>query len=164
MSNKITISVLILIIGAISYYIYLKRSNKVIFFNRKNSVKIKEIYSGSSIQTLNKNIPKPFKGFTISFGILIDTFFFNDGKWRHLMHKGDEFQNTEFLKWNDVKKIKNQAPGVWLHPNLNIIRVAFRINNKLVCDIMSNEKDICPDCGCECPCECEDCDCCASGP
>ena len=40
----------------------------------------------------------------------------------------------------------------------------FRIDNKLVCAIMSDEKDICPDCGCMCPCECEDCDCCASGP
>ena len=71
-----------------------------------NSIKIKQIYSGSLLETLNENIPKPFNGMTISFGILIDTFFFNDKKWRHIMHKGDSFQNTEFNKWEDVKKSK----------------------------------------------------------
>lgn len=138
MSNKTTIIILIIITLALSYFIYLERTKKILFFDRMNSIKIKQIYSGSSMETLNKNIPKPFNGMTISFGILIDTFFFNDGMWRHIMHKGDSFQNTEFKKWKDVKKIKNQFPGVWLNPEINSIRIAFLVNNKLEHKDISN--------------------------
>lgn len=49
--------------------------------------------------------------FTYSFWMLVDSMEYNYGKWKHVFHRGNK---TSF---------PNRAPGVWLHPETNTLRV-----------------------------------------
>ena len=49
--------------------------------------------------------------FTYGFWILIEGFDYKKGEWKHIFHKGN------------ASSYPNRAPGVWLHPNRNDIRV-----------------------------------------
>ena len=49
--------------------------------------------------------------FTYSFWMVIESMEYNFGKWKHVFHRGNK---TSF---------PNRAPGVWLHPEQNTIRV-----------------------------------------
>ena len=49
--------------------------------------------------------------FTYSFWIMINDLDHNRGKWKHIFHKGNS------------SSYPNRAPGVWLHPNTNKMRV-----------------------------------------
>ena len=134
--GKEIIVTLILLIAILIYLVRRERQSKLIFLNRKNSVVIDEIDTGSSVEVLSRNVPKSFNGMTLSFWIYIDTFYMNDGYWRHIMHKGGFFDNVSMEKWKDVKKIKQQFPGVWLHPNINNLRVTYQTNKGLdYCDL-----------------------------
>lgn len=135
MGKEIVVT-LILIIAIVIYLIFRERKKKFIFLSRKNSVVIDEIDTGSSVEVLSRNVPKLFNGMTLSFWIYIDTFYMNDGYWRHIMHKGSSFDNVSMEKWKDVKKVKKQFPGVWLHPNINNLRVTYQTTNGIdYCDL-----------------------------
>ena len=49
--------------------------------------------------------------FSYSFWMVIESMEYNFGKWKHVFHRGNK---TSF---------PNRAPGVWLHPEQNTIRV-----------------------------------------
>ena len=49
--------------------------------------------------------------FTYGFWILLQGFDYKKGEWKHIFHKGN------------ASSYPNRAPGVWLHPNKNDIRV-----------------------------------------
>lgn len=49
--------------------------------------------------------------FTYSFWFLLEGFDYKKGEWKHMFHKGN------------ASSYPNRAPGVWLHPNKNDIRV-----------------------------------------
>ena len=49
--------------------------------------------------------------FTYSFWMSVDSMEYNYGKWKHVFHRGNK---TSF---------PNRAPGVWLHPETNTLRV-----------------------------------------
>ena len=49
--------------------------------------------------------------YTYSFWMLVDSMEYNYGKWKHVFHRGNK---TSF---------PNRAPGVWLHPETNTLRV-----------------------------------------
>ena len=52
------------------------------------------------------------------------------------MYKGSSFDNVSMEKWKDVKKVKKQFPGVWLHPNINNLRVTYQTTNGIdYCDL-----------------------------
>ena len=88
------------------------------------------MYSGSPREILEKNLPKPINGFTLSFWINIESFFFKDGLWRHILHRGDLYNNKKFCNWKQVSQI-NQSLGVWLHPDDNTIRFCFKADSRL---------------------------------
>jgi len=48
--------------------------------------------------------------FTYDFWLLIETFDYKPGQWKHVFHKGN------------ASGYPNRAPGVWLHPSTNAIR------------------------------------------
>lgn len=48
--------------------------------------------------------------FTYDFWLLIETFDYKPGEWKHIFHKGN------------ASGYPNRAPGVWLHPSNNAIR------------------------------------------
>ena len=59
--------------------------------------------------------------FTYSFWMLItDLKNVNDGKWKHVFHKGSE------------NFYPNRAPGVWIHPNTNSLRVYMNTFNNIL--------------------------------
>lgn len=86
--------------------------------------------SGNPREMLEKNLPKPINGFTLNFWIKIDTFFFKNGLWRHILHRGDDFNNKKFCSWDQIEKI-NQSLGIWLHPDDNSIRLCYKADNNL---------------------------------
>ena len=49
--------------------------------------------------------------FTYSFWMVIESMEYNFGKWKHVFHRGNK---TSF---------PNRAPGVWIHPEQNTLRV-----------------------------------------
>ena len=49
--------------------------------------------------------------FTYSFWMLIMDIGYNNGKWKHVFHKGND------------SSYPNRAPGVWLHPTKNSLRI-----------------------------------------
>ena len=49
--------------------------------------------------------------FTYGFWFLIDNFEYKKGEWKHMFHKGNS------------SSYPNRAPGVWVHPDRNSIRV-----------------------------------------
>ena len=49
--------------------------------------------------------------FSYSFWMYINNWATNEGKWKHIMHKGNE------------SGVPLQAPGFWLHPNENTLRI-----------------------------------------
>ena len=57
--------------------------------------------------------------FTYSLWIYIDDFTTNEGKWKHILHKGN--QDT----W------PNRAPALFLHPNENTLRVYMNTFSKI---------------------------------
>jgi hypothetical protein len=49
--------------------------------------------------------------FSYSFWIEIEDFTYKSGQWKHVFHKGN------------ASSYPNRAPGVWIHPNSNALRV-----------------------------------------
>ena len=49
--------------------------------------------------------------FTYSFWLMIEGYDYKSGEWKHVFHKGDP------------NSYPNRAPGVWLHPATNAMRV-----------------------------------------
>ena len=55
--------------------------------------------------------------FTYSFWMVIESMEYNFGKWKHIFHRGNK---TSF---------PNRAPGLWIHPESNTIRVYLNTYN-----------------------------------
>ena len=58
--------------------------------------------------------------FSYQFWFLIEDFSYNSGKWKHMFHKGN------------ASSYPNRAPGVWIHPNTNSIRVYMNTQEKIL--------------------------------
>ena len=58
--------------------------------------------------------------FSYQFWFLIEDFSYNSGKWKHMFHKGN------------ASSYPNRAPGVWIHPNTNTIRVYMNTQEKIL--------------------------------
>lgn len=66
--------------------------------------------------------------FTYSFWMLItDLNNVNEGKWKHVFHKGSE------------NFYPNRAPGVWIHPNTNKLRVYMNTFNNILTNVDVND-------------------------
>jgi hypothetical protein len=58
--------------------------------------------------------------FTYSFWFLIDNFDYKKGEWKHMFHKGND------------SSYPNRAPGVWIHPNTNSLRVYMNTQDNIL--------------------------------
>lgn len=58
--------------------------------------------------------------FSYSFWIEIEDFNYKSGQWKHIFHKGNS------------SSYPNRAPGVWIHPNTNAIRVYMNTQDKIL--------------------------------
>jgi hypothetical protein len=74
----------------------------------------------------NKKTPKIHRSegqngieFTYSLWMLIDDFNYKQSDWKHVFHKGNESAYPAI------------APGVWIHPNKNMLRVYMNTHKKI---------------------------------
>ena len=58
--------------------------------------------------------------FTYSMWLVVENFVYKQGKWKHIFHKGN---NTAY---------PNQAPGVWLKPDQNALRIYMNTHEKIL--------------------------------
>ena len=80
--------------------------------NAKNSLVISQDPENENSITLNRSSGE--NGgieYSYSFWLLIENYIYKKGEWKHIFHKGN---STSY---------PNRAPGVWLHPNQNSLRV-----------------------------------------
>lgn len=130
MFKIIFIVIIIIIIIALVYIIF----NHSFYTNRTKY--IKEGTHASIIKYNNPTIIKipPIKShnITYSFWLNITDFYFNNNKWKHIFHCGTDINNKTFDSWEDIStNIPNQYIGVWMHPNINNIRVCLNSKNGL---------------------------------
>jgi hypothetical protein len=92
-----------------------------------------EIQSSSNKYTLEGDIvvlPKNGFDYSVSFWFYIKDYYENYNIWRHVLHKGSapRENNIEHKKWDNLtQEIQEQSPGIWLHPNINSLRIAFTV-------------------------------------
>ena len=89
--------------------------------NAKNSLNIPQDPSDpNSIPTNRSDNETDGTEFTYSLWMVIENFVYKQGKWKHIFHKGN---NTAY---------PNQAPGVWLKPEENTVRVYMNTHEDIL--------------------------------
>ena len=86
---------------------YLLNSSK----NAKHALVISQDKTSINYIPIKKSEEQDGIQFTYGFWFLIDSFDYKKGEWKHIMHKGN------------ASSYPNRAPGVWIHPDRNAIRV-----------------------------------------
>jgi len=92
-----------------------------------------EIQSSANKYTIDGDsvlLPKNGYDYSINFWIYIQDYYENYNKWRHVFHKGSSptEQYIEYTNWDNLtQEIQEQSPGIWLHPNKNLLRLAFTV-------------------------------------
>jgi hypothetical protein len=79
--------------------------------NAKYALVVSQDPASINYTPIKKSEEKDGIQFTYSFWLLLEGFDYKKGEWKHIMHKGN------------ASSYPNRAPGVWLHPNKNDIRV-----------------------------------------
>ena len=121
---------LVLVLIFIIYLIY------IFFFEEtltstKGTFYMEKIDSNMAMTLTNEDIIKPptLEDFTFSFWFKINNYYKNNQYWRHVFHKGTPISESKVLDysfWDNIESsIDLQCPGVWLHPNKNILRFSF---------------------------------------
>lgn len=142
--NKVIIGGILLIVIAISIFFLIK------FFKKKHKfykdvISIDYLLSNERMDIPNCDIKSPIDGinYAISFKIKLNSFYKNFENWKHIFHKGTPpsqigpmkfiYQNMVYDGWCDlVEQLGQQGPGLWLHPNISKLRLAFTTENKLM--------------------------------
>jgi len=89
--------------------------------NAKNSLNIPQDPSDpNSIPTNRSDNENDGTEFTYSMWLVVENFVYKQGKWKHVFHKGN---NTAY---------PNQAPGVWLKPDENALRIYMNTHEKIL--------------------------------
>jgi hypothetical protein len=109
---------LILIIHFVSYIVsnYYKKMNRSPLLvphtkNAKHTVIISQDPESINYIPIKRSDNEEGIEFAYSFWSLIQDYDYKNGEWKHMFHKGN---STSY---------PNRAPGVWLHPNENKMRV-----------------------------------------
>jgi hypothetical protein len=84
--------------------------------NAKRALVISQNPENQSYIPITKSSGQDGIQFTYDFWMLVETFDYKPGQWKHVFHKGSS------------SGYPNRAPGVWLHPSDNAIR--FYMNSQ----------------------------------
>jgi len=95
------------------YYPYLIEGTK----SGKSSLVISQNPADDGAVPLYRSTDRDGAEFTYSFWMLIESMEYNYGKWKHVLHKGNK---TSF---------PNRAPGVWILPQSNDLRIYMNTYN-----------------------------------
>jgi len=79
--------------------------------NAKHALVISQDPNSINYIPINKSDGQDGIQFTYGFWFLIDSFDHKKGEWKHIFHKGNS------------SSYPNRAPGVWIHPDKNAVRV-----------------------------------------
>jgi len=79
--------------------------------NGKNALVVSQDPGNVNYIPINKSDGKDGIQFTYGFWFLLNGFDYKKGEWKHMFHKGNS------------SSYPNRAPGVWIHPDKNSIRV-----------------------------------------
>jgi hypothetical protein len=78
--------------------------------NAKRALVISQDPKNDSYIPISKSDGQDGIQFTYDFWILVETYDYKPGEWKHVFHKGNS------------SGYPNRAPGVWLHPSKNALR------------------------------------------
>ena len=88
--------------------------------NGKNALVISQNPENPSHIPIVRSENKEGIQFTYDFWLMIENFGYKSGEWKHIFHKGN------------AESYPNRAPGVWLHPNTNAIRVYMNTQTNIL--------------------------------
>ena len=88
--------------------------------NGKNALVISQNPENPSHIPIIRSENKEGIQFTYDFWLMIENFGYKSGEWKHIFHKGN------------AESYPNRAPGVWLHPNTNAIRVYMNTQTNIL--------------------------------
>ena len=131
--NKIIIVLIVgIIVFGITYGVMTSYMKKKVD-NRNNPTIIKGVHDavkplhfpqdskeGNAIPILRSKNEDEGMEFTYSYWFSINDMKYKSGEWKHMFHKGN---NTSF---------PNRAPGVWIHPKENSLRVYMNVYEKVM--------------------------------
>ena len=79
--------------------------------NAKNAFVISQDPNHTNYVPIKRSVNQDGIGFSYSLWFLVNDFSYKQGEWKHIFHKGNS------------SSYPNRAPGVWIHPNTNMIRI-----------------------------------------
>jgi len=88
--------------------------------NAKHALVISQDPLSVNYIPINKSENRDGIQFTYGFWVLIEGFDYKKGEWKHIFHKGNS------------SSYPNRAPGVWIHPDKNSIRVIMNTLDNIV--------------------------------
>ena len=88
--------------------------------NAKYALVVSQDPASINYTPIKKSEEKDGIQFTYGFWLLIQGFDYKKGEWKHILHKGNASSHP------------NRAPGVWIHPNKNDIRVYMNTLDNII--------------------------------
>jgi len=79
--------------------------------NAKQAMVISQDPQHTNYVPIKRSVNQNGIEFSYALWFLISDFSYKQGEWKHIFHKGNS------------SSYPNRAPGIWIHPNANIIRV-----------------------------------------
>jgi len=129
--NLLKIGITILILIALFYvakYLFTRYQDSVYnspllldgIKNGKHALVISQDPANPAYIPMPKSDDKGSLEFTYDFWILIDSYEYKKGEWKHVFHKGNS------------SSYPNRAPGVWLHPDTNAMRIYMNTQDNVL--------------------------------
>ena len=88
--------------------------------NGKHALVITQDPTNPSYIPINRSDDKDGIQFTYNFWFLIESLDYKTGEWKHIFHKGN------------ASSYPNRAPGVWIHPTKNIVRIYMNTQENIL--------------------------------
>jgi hypothetical protein len=88
--------------------------------NGKHALVITQDPMNPSYIPINRSDEKDGIQFTYNFWFLIESMDYKTGEWKHIFHKGN------------ASSYPNRAPGVWIHPTKNIVRIYMNTQSSIL--------------------------------
>ena len=115
----VLVLILVIVLINIIKYFYIKwnidqTSNPMLINgtkNAKNALVISQDPSHTNYVPIQRSVNQDGIEFSYALWFLVNDFNYKQGEWKHIFHKGNS------------SSYPNRAPGVWIHPNSNMIRI-----------------------------------------
>ena len=88
--------------------------------NGKHALVISQDPANPSYIAMPNSDNRPGLELTYDFWMLIDSYEYKKGEWKHVFHKGNS------------SSYPNRAPGIWLHPDTNAMRVYMNTQDNIL--------------------------------